>query len=168
MKSEPRILSFIGWSGTGKTSFIEALLRECASRGITAATAKKSRHEANIAPEAKDSERFFTAGASPSVYLDEKSMLVLSRKPENLDAEALAALCPDADLILCEGLELPGCPLVIVAGGAAKADELKRGLGEATALIAEDPALIATAACAGIPCFAPGQAGRLLEWILAR
>ena len=168
MKTSPRIVSFIGYSNSGKTTFVEEILRGCALREISAATVKKSRHRADIAPGAKDSERFFAAGASPSIYLDESSILVMSRRSANLDAEALADLCPGADLILCEGLELPGCPLVLVAGSAAKPDELKRSLGDADALVGEAPALIAAAAGAGIPCFAPGEAGRLLDWLLAR
>ena len=168
MKTGPRIISFIGYSNSGKTTFVEALLRECALRGISAAAVKKSRHGADLPPAAKDSERFFASGASPSIYLDESSMLVLSPRPANLDALALVALCPGADLILCEGLELPGCPLVLVAGGASKPDELKRGLVEAAALIAEAPALIEEAARASIPSFTPGEAVRFLDWVLAR
>ena len=168
MNTSPRIVSFIGYSNSGKTTFVEGILRACALRGIVAATVKKSRHCADLVQAAKDSERFFASGASPSIYLDETSMLVLSPRPANLDAEALAALCPGADLILCEGLELPGCPLILVAGAAAKADELKHGLGNADALIAEAPALIVAAADAGIPCFAPKEAEGFLDWVLAR
>ena len=163
----PWIISFIGYSNTGKTTFIGEILRECASRGIAAATAKKSRHGADLAPSAKDSERFFAAGASPSIYLDENSMLVHSRRPANLGAAALTALCPEADLILCEGLELPGCPIVLVAGSAENPEVLKRGFGDAAALVAEAPALVEAAARTGLPCFAPGEAVRFLDWALS-
>jgi molybdopterin-guanine dinucleotide biosynthesis protein MobB len=167
MNRNPRILSFIGYSNTGKTTFIEKVLEGCASRGIAAATVKKSRHGADIAPSAKDSERFFAAGASPSIYLDEASMLVLSPKPATLDAEALAALCPGADLILCEGLELAGCPFVLVAGSASKPEELKRDLAGAAALVAESPAMAEAASVAGVPVFAPREITRFLDWLLS-
>ncbi|MCX7026101.1 MAG: molybdopterin-guanine dinucleotide biosynthesis protein MobB [Spirochaetes bacterium] len=165
MKIQPRILSFIGYSNTGKTSFIEELLRECAVRGILAATVKKSRHGADLVPGVKDSERFYAAGASPSIYLDEKSMLVLSLRPAGLDADGLAALCPGADLILCEGLELPGCPLVLVAGKAIGEWELKHPLAEASALIGGGPSLAEAAAGASIPRFSSGDAPRFLDWL---
>jgi molybdopterin-guanine dinucleotide biosynthesis adapter protein len=165
MKSSPRILAFIGYSNSGKTTFIEKVLQDCAARGIAAATVKKSRHGADIATAAKDSERFFAAGASPSIYLDETSMLILSPRPAALDAEALAALCPGADLILCEGLELPGCPFVLVAGSASQPKELKRDLAEAAALLAESPAMAEAASAAGVPVFAPGEVTRFLDWL---
>jgi molybdopterin-guanine dinucleotide biosynthesis protein B len=167
MRQNLRTACLLGYSNSGKTTFIEAVLRECAARGISAATVKKSRHQADLAQAAKDSERFFAAGASPSIYLDESSMLVLSRRPADLDAEQIAALCPAADLILCEGLELRGCPLVLVAGGAAGPEELKRGLDAAAALVAEAPGLTEAAACAGIPCFTPGESARFLDWLLS-
>jgi molybdopterin-guanine dinucleotide biosynthesis protein MobB len=162
----PRIVSFLGYSNSGKTTFIEAVLRECAARGISAAAVKSSRHEADLEPEAKDSERFFAAGASPSIYLDERSMLVLSPRPAELDAERLAALCPGAELILCEGLELPGCPLVLAAGGAARKEELKRPLDRASALLGGAPSLRAAAAAAGLPRFIPEEAEAFLDWVL--
>lgn len=163
------VLSVLGWSNSGKTTFIEASLRECARRGVRAACIKKSRHEADIPEDAKDSSRFFAAGADPSIYLGETASLTLSPPLAGpFDADSVGALCPAAEIVFCEGLAVRGAPLVLVAGSAETEEGLKRPLSEADFLISEAPALLRAAKAAGIPAFSPGEAplcvDQFLKW----
>jgi molybdopterin-guanine dinucleotide biosynthesis protein MobB len=163
----PRIVSVIGWSGSGKTTFIESAIEECDRRGIAAAAIKKSRHAADLPPDAKDSSRFRAAGALPSIYLNDTEMVVLSVPPAALDAGEIAALCPGASIVFCEGLAVQGAAILLVAGDAQDEAALKRPLAEITLLAARAPSLREFAAARGIPAFSPEDIGRIINKLLA-
>ena len=167
MENRPIILSIIGWSGTGKTTFIEAAIRDCACRGISAAAIKKSRHVADLPLDTKDSARFRAAGASPSIYLNESEMVVLTAPPAPMDAGAAITLCPQASIIFCEGLDVPGAALVLVAGEEMAEEALKRPLASIDILIARDQAMISAAAVKGIAAFSPDQVGNFIDYVIS-
>lgn len=167
MENRPLIISIIGWSGSGKTTFIESAIQECARRGILAATVKKSKHKANLPPDTKDSARFRAAGASPSIYLGESEMVILATPPPRMDAEALIALCPGASIIFCEGLDVPGAVLVLLAGAETAEKALKRPLVSANVLVARDQAMIRAAASKSVAAFSPEQVGLFIEHIIS-
>lgn len=167
MKRKPLIITVIGWSGSGKTTLIEAAIGECARRGVAAAAIKKSRHAADLPPDAKDSSRFRAAGALPSIYLSDTEMVVLSTPPAAMDAGTIAALCSDAEVIFCEGLALPEAAILLIAGEAEDEAALKRPLAEAALLAARAPSLRELAAARGIPAFAPEDIGHIIDRLLA-
>ncbi|MCE1196921.1 molybdopterin-guanine dinucleotide biosynthesis protein MobB [bacterium] len=167
MKKLPRIVSVIGWSGSGKTTFIEGAIGECARRGVSAAAIKKSRHAADLPPDAKDSSRFRAAGALPSIYLSDTEMVVLAAPPAVIDAGTIAALCPGAAIVFCEGLAVPGSIAALVAGEAEDEAALKRPLAEIDILVARAPGLRKLAAARGVPAFAPEDIGRIIDRLLA-
>jgi len=168
MRIKPIIVSVLGWSGTGKTTFIEAAIAECGRRGIDAAAVKKSRHQADLPPDTKDSARFFSAGASHSVYLSESTMVRLSAAPGNLDSAAVAALCPGSGIIFCEGLELAGAHIVLMAGAATSESELKRPLAECGILISRETSLLGAAEEKNIAAFAPDEAERFIDYLVSK
>ncbi len=59
-----RVLSFVGRSGTGKTTLIERLIPLLASKGIRIATIKHYMREFDIDREGKDSYRTRRRGLS--------------------------------------------------------------------------------------------------------
>lgn len=163
----PRIVSVIGWSGSGKTTLIESAIKECGRRGIAAAAIKKSRHAADLPPDAKDSSRFRAAGALPSIYLSDTEMVALSAPPAAIDARAIAALCPGAGIVFCEGLAVSGAAILLVAGEAEGEAALKRPLAETTLLAARAPSLRELAEARGIPAFSPEDIGRIIDKLFA-
>lgn len=167
MKDKPLIVSILGWSGAGKTTFAEAAIGECARRGIQAAAIKKSRHAADLPPDAKDSARFRAAGALPSIYLSETEMVTLTLPPVVLDEGTITTLCPGAAIVFCEGLAVPGTIVVMIAGDAKREVELKRPLTEIDILVARDKSLRDTAADRGIPTFFPEGVGLIIDKLLA-
>jgi molybdopterin-guanine dinucleotide biosynthesis protein MobB len=166
MNRMPIIVSILGWSGTGKTTFIEAAIGECARRGIAAAAVKKSRHSADLPSGTKDSARFRAAGASPSIYLSESEMVILSAPPALLDASSIAALCPEASIIFCEGLDVEGSSLVLVAGDETGESALKRPLSSIDILIARDSAMLKVAGSKYIKAFTPGECGQFIDHLV--
>jgi molybdopterin-guanine dinucleotide biosynthesis protein B len=166
MSRIPRIVSVIGWSGSGKTTFIEGAIGECARRGVAAAAIKKSRHAADLPPGAKDSSRFRAAGALPSIYLSDTEMVTLSAPPAAMDAGTIAALCPGAEIVFCEGLAVPGASILLIAGDADSETALKRPLSEIALLAARAQGLRELAAARGIPAFAPEDIGPIMDRLL--
>ncbi|MFA5851125.1 MAG: molybdopterin-guanine dinucleotide biosynthesis protein MobB [Spirochaetales bacterium] len=167
MENKPIIISIIGWSGSGKTTFIESAIAECAHRGIQAAAVKKSRHAADLPPEAKDSSRFRSAGANPSIYLSESEMVILAVPPPRMDAETVVALCPQASIIFCEGLDVPGAVLVLVAGAETTEKALKRPIASADILVARDQSMIHAAVLKNVVAFLPEQIGNFIEYVIS-
>ncbi len=167
MSGGPVIVSIVGWSGTGKTTFIEKAIEECARRAIPVAAFKKSRHPADLAPDGKDSTRFHAAGADPSVYLSGTEMLLLGSPPPSMDASTLKTLSPRATIIFCEGLEVPGAIRVLVSGEETEEKALKRPLGDVDVLVARSAALRAAAAGRGLAAFDPGSAAAFIDHIVS-
>jgi len=168
MEKKPLVIAILGWSGTGKTTFIEAAISECKRRGLDVSAVKKSRHQADLPPDTKDSARFFSAGASRSLYLSESTMVQLSATPVGMDATSVAALCPGSSVVFCEGLELAGAPTVLVGGAATSESELKRPLSDREILIAREPSLRRAAESRSIVSFAPDEVGCFIDYLLSK
>lgn len=166
MKSKPVILSILGWSGAGKTTFIEAAIAECARRGIPVSAIKKSRHVADFPPDGKDSSRFHAAGAEPSIYLSGSEMLSLSAPPATMDADAIIALCPEASIIFCEGLALEGAFRVLVAGAETEEKALKLPLADIEILVAREPVMRKLAESRKIKAFNADDIALFIDSIL--
>lgn len=167
MKKPSRIISIIGWSGAGKTTFIESALEECSKRGISAAAIKKSRHEADLPPDTKDSARFHAAGANPSIYLNESEMLILTAPPALMDADAVARLCPLAAIVFCEGLDAKGALRVLVAGAEAEEKALKRSLSDIDILVAREAVMLELAKTRNIKAFRPEDVELFIDYIIS-
>lgn len=166
MRGKPVIVSILGWSGTGKTTFIEAAIAECSRRGIPVAAIKKSRHAADLPPDGKDSSRFHLAGANPSIYLSGSEMLLLGTTPAPMDAGAIAALCPQASIIFCEGLVVEGALRILVAGAETEESALKRPLTDIDILVAREPAMVELAAARNKKTFLPEPVGLFIDHLM--
>jgi len=167
MKSKPVILSILGWSGVGKTTFIEAAIAECSRRGIPVAAIKKSRHAADLPSDGKDSSRFHAAGANPSIYLSGSEMLLLTAPPAPMDAGAIIALCPQASIIFCEGLLLEGALRVLVAGAETEENALKRPLADIDILVAREASMLELAETRNIKAFRPEDVELFIDYIIS-
>jgi len=140
--AKPLILSLLGWSNSGKTTFIESAIAECARRGITTAAFKKSHNAATLPEDSKDSSRFYKAKADPSIYLSGGDMIILKAAPSRIDKDAIATLCPDASIVFCEGLDVEGSLRVLAAGDESDESALKRTLADIDILIARNVAML--------------------------
>jgi molybdopterin-guanine dinucleotide biosynthesis protein MobB len=106
--ASPPIISFIGWSGVGKTTFLERLIPLLKSSGVRLALLKRDVHTFELDRAGKDTWRFTQAGADIVGIANDSHAAVLMNRPT--DFEALLAQIRDVDLILTEGyhkLDLP-------------------------------------------------------------
>ncbi len=154
---QPKLVaSFFGWSNTGKTTFIEGVIKALSARGTPCAALKVTKHPGSFLLPGKDSTRFFEAGAETALVGGPETVLTL-RSPGSLDRAFLDRLFPEARVVLVEGGEVEGAPRILAAGAAASEAELKIPLDGIDVLIASDPGLRARAAGAGVRCLAPGE-----------
>ncbi|MCE3025915.1 molybdopterin-guanine dinucleotide biosynthesis protein B [Salinicola sp. DM10] len=127
------LLGVVAWSGTGKTTLLEALLPRLAEHGWPAAVIKHAHHAFDIDQPGKDSHRLRQAGAAPMLVASGKRFALMMETPgrDEPDLPALvrqvAALRPA--LILVEGFKQWPLPKL----------ELYRGEHEESLLASDDP-----------------------------
>ena len=97
----PNVYSFIAWSGTGKTTYLERLIAELKRRGLRVAAVKHDAHRLELDREGKDSWRFARAGAELVAVADGEKCALMEYRPVTL-SDLLPRLS-DADVILVEG-----------------------------------------------------------------
>lgn len=98
------IISIVGKSDSGKTTFIEKLLPELVRRGYRVATVKHDVHGFEVDREGKDSWRHKQAGAHTTVISSPQKVALIRDVEKDLSlAELRERLIQDVDLILSEG-----------------------------------------------------------------
>lgn len=98
------IISIVGKSDSGKTTFIEKLLPELVRRGYRVATVKHDVHGFEVDREGKDSWRHKQAGAHTTVISSPQKVALIRDVEKDLTlTELREKLIRDVDLILSEG-----------------------------------------------------------------
>ncbi len=98
------IISIVGKSDSGKTTFIEKLLPELTRRGYRVATVKHDVHGFEVDREGKDSWRHKQAGAHTTVISSPQKVALIRDVEKDLTlAELREKFILDVDLILSEG-----------------------------------------------------------------
>ncbi len=108
-----KAVSFVAWSGTGKTTLVEKVIRELKQRGYRVGAVKCDSHEFEIDIPGKDSYRMAAAGAD-SVLITSKSKLALIKKNDNLPdvGKILKTYFQDMDIVLVEGYKMSNLPKI--------------------------------------------------------
>ena len=107
----PRVFSFISWSGTGKTTYLEGLIAALKARGLRVAAVKHDGHRLDLDREGKDSWRFAKAGADVVAVADAEKCAVMDYRPRTL-SDVLGQV-RDVDVVLVERwhAEAERCPV---------------------------------------------------------
>lgn len=164
--SDTLFVSFVGWSGTGKTTFISASLEECRRRGIRTAAVKRARREADIEPEGKDSALFLEAGAGLSIYVGDRTSVLFRPTPSDQGRDFYSSFLSGETFAFLEGQRLDGALTVLMAGYAKSQADLKLPLSECDILIAEDPSRLGIAD-GRLPVFKPGAVADFVDYLEA-
>lgn len=112
-----KIFGIVGWKNSGKTTLVEALVREMTGRGLLVSTVKHAHHAFDIDVPGKDSYRHREAGAHEVIVASGQRwalMHELREAPEPPLGELLAKLAP-CDLVLVEGFKQGTHPKIEVA-----------------------------------------------------
>ncbi len=104
------VFSFVAFSGTGKTTFLEKLIPELKARGLRVAVYKHDAHEFEIDKKGKDSWRFTAAGADVTVISSNTKAAVMENR--YVSPEELVAGLHDVDIIITEGYKAGPWPKI--------------------------------------------------------
>lgn len=118
------IVSLIGLKKSGKTTCVEALVREFKARGMKVGTVKSMvRSGFTIDTEGKDTWRHQKAGADFVISLSKNERAFIERRENRSSLEDILPLVPEGtEILVCEGVEDPDpCILRIVV---AKSPEM--------------------------------------------
>ncbi len=106
------VIGFIGWSGVGKTTFIEKLVPVLKKRGLKVAVVKRDGHDFKMDKEGKDTFRFTKAGADVVAISNLKHSALLDNRPH--DFMSLLETIRGVDIIIAEGWQEYDIPQIEV------------------------------------------------------
>jgi len=92
-----------GFSGSGKTTVIEVVVKELIGRGLKVGVVKHDAHGLNIDHEGKDTDRFFKAGADVVIHGSEECFFRAHKSRDVSLHDVLRTIGPHYDLVLVEG-----------------------------------------------------------------
>lgn len=153
----PKVYSFIAWSGTGKTTYLERLIAALKARGVSVAAVKHDAHRFDADREGKDSWRFARAGADVVAVADGEKCAVFEYRPASL--AGLLARLPETDIVLVEGWYAEAGN-AIVLHRAATGKPPKLSPADCVAVVTDAPML-----AAGRPCFPLDDPAPLADWL---
>jgi molybdopterin-guanine dinucleotide biosynthesis adapter protein len=101
-----KVLGIVGWSGSGKTALLTAMLPLLRARGLTVSTVKHTHHGFDMDRPGKDTFRHREAGAQEVLVSSGTRWALLHEVvgPEPVLPELLARMQP-VDLVLVEGFK---------------------------------------------------------------
>lgn len=146
---KPPILVVCGWSGSGKTTFLEQLIPELTRRGLRVALVKHTHHPPQPERPGSDTDRLRRAGAVEALLISGEEMTL----------EEARTRLPEADLILAEGFKRSSYPKIEVHRRANGKDFFTRDTtllaavtDELLDIAAPQLGLEDTGGCAGLIC----------------
>lgn len=160
-----RVYGVTGWKNSGKTTLVEALVRDITGRGFRVSTVKHAHHAFDLDQPGKDSFRHRHAGAGQVLIASRARWALMTELREAEEpslADLLARLDP-VDLVLVEGYKRDRHPKI----------EARRS-ATAQNLIATDDATIEAVACDGrlydpaVPVFDLDDVRGIADFILGR
>ena len=132
------IISVVGKSEVGKTTFLEKLIAELKRRGYRVATVKHDVHGFDIDRPGKDSWRLAQAGSDSVVIASPKKLALIKRLDREMTLNEIAALLEDVDIILTEGYKRGDAPKIEVSR-REKGRELLCTPEELVAIVSDQP-----------------------------
>jgi molybdopterin-guanine dinucleotide biosynthesis adapter protein len=109
----PPVISIVGKSSTGKTTFLEKLLRELTSRGYKIGTIKHSHHSIDFYDAKKDSFRHYQAGAAATLVSSTTSFQIIKPVSHELSVDELVRqFGNEFDLVMTEGFSRGSAPKI--------------------------------------------------------
>ncbi len=155
------IISFVGKSGVGKTTFVEKVVRALKAREVRVAVIKHHAHSTPIDAPGKDSWRYAEAGAEAVVVSSPTEVAQFRRVPRELTLNEIAARIQDVDLVLTEGFKREAAPKILIARAEYGAD-FTVDENELIAIVADYPM------ASGVPLFGLDQAPQVAAFLCER
>jgi len=132
------IISVVGKSEVGKTTFLEKLIAELKRRGYRVATVKHDVHGFDIDRPGKDSWRLAQAGSDSVVIASPQKLALIKHLDRELTLSEIAVLLDDVDIILTEGYKRGDAPKIEVSR-RERGEELLCTAEELVAIVSDQP-----------------------------
>ena len=133
-QSQPPIVSFVGYSGSGKTTFIEKLIPALTDRGIKIAVVKHDAHGFQMDKPGKDTWRHKQAGAGATVIISRHQIGMVMDVDKEPAPHDLADLLSFAHIIITEGYKHGPYPKIEIFRPEATENKLPVGQEDETLL----------------------------------
>lgn len=130
------VISVVGKSNVGKTTYLEKLIRELKARGWRIATVKHDVHGFEIDHPGKDTWRHAQAGADTVVISSPQKLALIINVEREKTLDEIAALITDCDLIITEGYKRGPKPKIEIFRSGCY-DELLCGPEELLAVVSD-------------------------------
>jgi molybdopterin-guanine dinucleotide biosynthesis protein B len=106
------VISFVGRSGAGKTTFLEKLISEMKCRGFRVGVIKHDSHGFEMDHPGKDTWRHAKAGADVVCIASAEKFAMIKRTSAEMSLDEVIARVDDVDIIFVEGYRNQGHRLV--------------------------------------------------------
>lgn len=152
------VISIVGHSGAGKTTFLEKLIVELKARNIRVGIIKHHVHDIDIDRPGKDTWRHSRAGADTVAISTPGKVAVFKKVNREMDLDELVAMFNDHDIILTEGYKKGNKPKIEVFRSA----HAKKIISNPTELIA----IVSDIECSvGVPVFGLEDAAGVADFL---
>ena len=160
-KTAVPILSVVGWSGTGKTTFLEKLVTRLKDRGYRVGFIKHHRGPFDIDRPGKDTWRLAGAGAACTAIAGPGKVGLVLQVEGEMSPVDIAALMPGMDLIITEGYKQEGFPQIEVRRAGCGAGPSAARDGQLVAVVGDNRALAGS-----VPCYDIDDAAGVADFIV--
>ena len=106
------VVSFVAYSGTGKTTLVEQVVRKLKGHGVRVAVIKHDGHDFEVDHKGKDSWRMSQAGADVSIVTSDTHTAIMENRP--LSADEIISRVHNVDIILTEGFKHGKWPKILL------------------------------------------------------
>ena len=157
----PPVVSIIAKSGTGKTTFLEKLIRALRGHGLRVGVLKHHSHTSSFDVPGKDTHRMAVAGAEVVVGASAVQTAVFIQQSGSDDLDAvIARFLSDMDIVLTEGYKRGDYPKIEVHRAARSSDLLCQP-DELLLAVTDEPLDLPT------PQFGLNDAAGVAAWLVA-
>jgi len=163
MKNMIPVISIVGKSNTGKTTFIERMIPEFVHRGYRIAIIKHGAHGFDIDHEGKDTWRYRKAGAHTTLISSPRKVALIEDVEKDHDIEELREkYIRDVDIIIIEGYKGNPYPKIKIFRKEISNKLPSAGDDSLMAVVSDSPVDI------DVPCFTTENVKDLVEMIEKR
>jgi len=149
------VVSLIGWSGSGKTTFLEQVVRILSEDGVRVGIIKHHGHTTSVDVEGKDTWRYGQAGACPVVISSAAEYAIIRKvEREKTLAELAEIIADESDIVLTEGFRRQAQTIIEFRRSEYNNEQIF-DLSRLTALVCDDESSLEAARAADVPTFQP-------------